>query len=435
MSGGFILRRLLTHCHIQYSKQVETMSIKVLVVDDQQSKLHKLINCLTETGVGREHIDVALNGIDARRLLRKNQYDLLILDLSLPLRPEDPPASDGGADLLDELKDRSDVFIKPTYIVGVTSHSELARRLEYKFSENLWALLSATTGNDEWLVGIRKLVIHLTSLQARTLPQDYSSDVCIVTAMREPELSAIRDSPLNFEGPLALDNSSAYYRADLHSNSNEFSVIAASAPRMGMVAAGILVAKMILCFRPRIILMAGICAGVKEKVNIGDVILASPAWDWQSGKLLKKDDASVFYPDPDHLDVDQSIITCFEDIIDDKLFWFKMREDWRGDKPKEVPAGKVGPVASGSLVVADLDVIQQIKDQHRKLLGVEMEAYGVYAAARTCGSPQPLALSIKSVCDFADEVKDDRFQSYSAYVSASVAIRFLECYLPKIKTA
>lgn len=31
--------------------------------------------------------------------------------------------------------------------------------------------------------------------------------------------------------------------------------------------------------------MTGICAGHKDKAQLGDVIVADPAWDFQSGKL------------------------------------------------------------------------------------------------------------------------------------------------------
>ena len=49
------------------------------------------------------------------------------------------------------------------------------------------------------------------------------------------------------------------------------------------------------------------------------------------------------------------------------------------------------------------------------LIGIEMEAYGVFYSAANSMSPKPIAISIKSVCDFADEHKSDNYQEYSAY--------------------
>jgi nucleoside phosphorylase len=89
----------------------------------------------------------------------------------------------------------------------------------------------------------------------------------------------------------------------------------------------------------------------------------------------------------------------------------------------------LGPVASGASVVADPSFLEEVKLQHRKLLGVEMEAYGVLAAAEESPLPQPKAFSIKSVCDFGDENKNDQFQHYAAFTSASALKIFVERYL------
>jgi hypothetical protein len=47
-----------------------------------------------------------------------------------------------------------------------------------------------------------------------------------------------------------------------------------------------------------------------------------------------------------------------------------------------------------------------------------MESYGLYAAATESQLPQPLAMSIKSVADFANESKEDSYQKYAGYTSA-----------------
>jgi len=78
--------------------------------------------------------------------------------------------------------------------------------------------------------------------------------------------------------------------------------------------------------------------------------------------------------------------------------------------------------------LADARLLDEIKKQHRNLLGVEMELYGMYVAARDCSPPNPIAFGIKSVCDFADSKKTDDFQAYSAYVSTRAMAAFCERY-------
>jgi nucleoside phosphorylase len=65
--------------------------------------------------------------------------------------------------------------------------------------------------------------------------------------------------------------------------------------------------------------------------------------------------------------------------------------------------------------------------------GIEMEAYGLYAAAAQSGSPRPTAFALKSVCDFADEQKDDKWQAYAAYTSAEIFRTFAERYFTEIR--
>ncbi len=88
----------------------------------------------------------------------------------------------------------------------------------------------------------------------------------------------------------------------------------------------------------------------------------------------------------------------------------------------------LGPVASGSAVLADGNVVQEIKAQHQELIGIEMEIYGLYAAAYAASAPQPKVFAVKGVCDFADPDKGDDHQRYAAYASANVARLLIEKY-------
>lgn len=89
----------------------------------------------------------------------------------------------------------------------------------------------------------------------------------------------------------------------------------------------------------------------------------------------------------------------------------------------------VGPIASGAAVLADGLTAVNIRGQHRELLGIEMETYGVYVAAEEAPSPRPSYFSLKSVVDFADGKKNDKYQRYASYTSAKALKYFTENYL------
>jgi hypothetical protein len=102
------------------------------------------------------------------------------------------------------------------------------------------------------------------------------------------------------------------------------------------------------------------------------------------------------------------------------------------DAPETDLRLRMGPAVSGSSVLADPEVVEAIKAQHRALVALEMEAYGVLSAARTAPCPRPTAFSLKSVCDMADEKKDDRWQSYAAYTSARSIQAFFERFMTEL---
>src|ERR1700682_2805775 len=102
------------------------MSVRILVVEDDSKKLSRILAILEESGVERVAIDVGQTGAEARRHLTETQYDLVILDIALPMRPEDPPDRRGGIKLLDEVLERG-TYKLPLSLVGLTGFDDLER--------------------------------------------------------------------------------------------------------------------------------------------------------------------------------------------------------------------------------------------------------------------------------------------------------------------
>lgn len=399
------------------------MPIKILVVDDDRSKLAKVIKLLEETGVQRECIEVAQTGSEARRFLMALRYDLLILDVALPMRAEDSPDRKGGIKLLDEVVER-DIYKKPDNVVGLTGFDDLHKEVMDKFHSRLWSLEYYDPSDYSWIDRVKAKVRYIISQSSQVEHISYGADVCIIAALHSPELTAMRSVKWNWNVPESLDEIGYCYEARFESKGKSKRAIAAAAPRMGMVATAILSMKMIVKFRPRLLIMMGICAGVKATCAIGDVLVADPAWDWQMGKYVN----GKFAFAPDQIDIPTAISERFIQLNDDKNLWFNIYQSFSGSKPSSLPTLKIGPVPSGSSVLADAQVLKDIKTQHRKMLGLDMELYGMYAAARDCSPPRPITFGIKSVSDYADSRKGDMYQSYAAHVSAHTLVAFCERY-------
>jgi nucleoside phosphorylase len=175
--------------------------------------------------------------------------------------------------------------------------------------------------------------------------------------------------------------------------------------------------------------MTGIAAGIPDKVRFGDVIVADPSWDWGSGKWTLKDGELLFSADHHQLHFTPEIRRKFNLMALDKPALSRIKESWPADKPSHDLTIRVGPLGSGAAVLADGSLVEMIKHHQRKVLGVDMETYGVFAAAEEGPTPRPEAFSMKSVVDFADATKDDKFQRYAAFTSAEALRHFVETYL------
>ncbi len=162
---------------------------------------------------------------------------------------------------------------------------------------------------------------------------------------------------------------------------------------------------------------------------MGDVIAADPVWDWGSGKRYVEGGSPVFAAAPHQIGLHSYVRGKLSAMSQDSAAFHAIREAWRGPKPKTVLSMRLGPIASGASVLADGDITETIKQQHRKVIGVEMELYGMMGAIDEAPLPTPKAICLKSICDFADEEKNDEFQAYSAYTSASALRLFAERYL------
>ena len=398
--------------------------MNIIVVDDNDMKIDRIRAALLAGGATDDQIHIAKSGMEARRSLSRIQYDLLILDIALPMHTGDEPDKRGGIKLLEEITERDNLRL-PLSVVGLTGFEDLYAEFGEQFHSRLWTLDYFDSSDVVWLERLKAKVSYVLARSKEVTTNVHETDLCVVTALRTPELVALRGLDWDWGEARSLDEVGFYYEGTVTSNNRDHSVIAAAAPRMGMVASALLTQKMISKFRPRVICMVGICAGVKGRCEIGDLLVADPAWDWQMGKY----EVGGFSFAPDQIDLSAQIAERFIQLGESKEFWYELHGKYEDSKPANVPTVKVGPVATGSAVLADSKMVSRIRKQHRQLLGVEMELYGVYAAAKYTTNLQLATFGIKSVADFADEGKSDEYQRYAAHVSARALEKYCSLYL------
>lgn len=394
--------------------------MKTLIVDDQyQNKAEIVARLLKE--IGCPDIDHVASSREALRLMRSKTYDLLILDLHIPTEMGGEVDASGGEELLKFIEVNESIR-RPRGVVAITSHKDSYENSSEFFGRRGWTLALGVE-DEEYLKSI--------FLTKKTHLSSEKFDVILVTALEKTELEAIRDLPCSWQTFQRPDDTNIYYRGLLKaSDGTARSVLAVSLPRMGMVAAASIVTQLCVQCSPSVVIMTGIAGGIKGAVQLGDILVAEPSWDWGSGKLTVRDGQQVFLSDPNQMMLDPGIAAQMRHISANRKYLDDIQSGWRGKATQHRLNLHVGPVASGAVVLEDPATVQLIKAQNRKTIGVEMEAYGVMAAVFYSRKIAPKCIVIKSVCDFADPLKDNEWQTYAAYTSAQLAFRYLQDHYP-----
>jgi nucleoside phosphorylase/CheY-like chemotaxis protein len=392
--------------------------MQVLVVDDDYGKVREIATALEQAGV-RADVIQETTAHAARKRLRSETYDLLLIDLNLPSTAGAPPTSDGGLEFFDLLVLDAQVEI-PGEVLFITAEEGLVAAGRLAVEQRGGSLCAFSTHTSSW----KPVVIGKAKLATRRGHSAHllMADVCILTALGAPELDQVLDLPYGWQ-PLRLPGDpTLYFKGQAECGGRSVSVVAASAMKKGMASSAAVATKLVLKFRPTLMLMTGICAGVKERTTLGDVVAADPCWDWGSGKHAETEDGSpVFKMSPVQRPLNTALAGLCSEIGRSAEFKSRVRAGWAGKLPEGEFHCHIGPMASGASVVADRSTAALIGEQNRDLIAIEMEAFAVMAACEYAASPAPLGLAIKSVCDYADSEKSDDWQKYAAYTSAMFA--------------
>lgn len=247
---------------------------------------------------------------------------------------------------------------------------------------------------------------------------------------------------------------------------------------MGMVEAATHTSNLIKTFNPKYIAMTGICAGIDEKKQkLGDIVIPHYAWNWQAGKYKNGDSEQIlknnlykkyFKSNMRQKEISEFMKTKIELL--NKSFLIESHEKYKkifqngknelekyqssieeetdNSKIKKMKSIKNsfktimnsnqvnvsilnGKLISGSAVVANKVTLEKAIGDETDINGLDMETYGVYYAAKKLGVDD--IISIKSICDFADEYKSDIYQPYCAYMSAATLKELIINHLFKEK--
>jgi nucleoside phosphorylase len=191
-------------------------------------------------------------------------------------------------------------------------------------------------------------------------------------------------------------------------------------------------------FSPKILLLAGIAAGVRGKIKIGEVVLSERVVAYESAVLDTVDGEPVIVPRPNMAripyPVEQDVATYGPKESDLLALFASTGGRFPTARPgeeevykKEVAStisSRPATIASGEKLLRNPDQLKTLRrDMHGRIEAGEMEASGIMTACHRTGVPW---LVIRGISDFGDEFKSDEFHIFAARTAAVVLSDFIQ---------
>jgi nucleoside phosphorylase len=378
--------------------------VRYLIIEDRDNKREAVeaqIRLLDTDGT----IDFSDNLDDARFNILTNLYDLIVFDIFLPARKGEDE-QDISDDLISVFA-RSKNYHCESIALTLFANGDL---LLSKFNDHGITVVSYDD-DAHWKTSLKHKVERL-AIKPR-------SDFIVFCALSK-ERAAFQKTNAKL---LGLSIISGLNCQELIIDGYKGFCI--TPQRMGLVNMAITVAKAIEVFQPKMVAMSGICAGVAGEAKFLDIVIGEFCWEYQTGKF--KD--NKFQQEPYQAPVSNDLKVPLEQICENVEFLESLKSGLYNSELEESRL-RLGPISSGSAVIADISKMNDISVQHRKWAALEMEMYAFYEAAAQSLS-RPIFFGAKSVVDMGDSAKGDSLHNSACILSARFVIEILRMFLPK----
>ena len=151
--------------------------INILIVDDDANKAKRINDVVLDSLSSQEEpVCTAQTITDAAEMLKKKNFDLMILDLNLPMRHGTLPSPDAGVKFLEHVQRKTEL-LTPTHIIGLTAFDNLLDEHESIFKGQVLSLVQYDQTTNAWEDVIRHKVFHVLNTQSlprSSRPSSYS---------------------------------------------------------------------------------------------------------------------------------------------------------------------------------------------------------------------------------------------------------------------
>jgi len=386
--------------------------MKILILEDDTEKLGEIVKAIDSLEFDITHIACSYF-CDFNAEINRNTFDLVVADLMVPAFKDSDEAIDVSSNVIESIRDLN-CQNYGTPVIALTKYDQLAEDHFSNLNKFDITVVTYEEGSSDWKNSFVRKVESCVPKKAY--------DFVIVCAL-EKEADSYLEAGYDAGNLFSVHGISC----------REISIgdgagLIVMPPRMGLVNSAILCSRAIDIFNPRIICMSGICAGISGKANIYDVVIPDVCHQHDSGKWT----SDGFIPELYSVQLHHQTRLKISEIIKDDDFIEALKKDVtlkRNEFPGEAEELEfkviMAPTSSGSAVVADDSMLENIQDQHRKMTAFEMESYALYESARQ-SLKSPVFFSAKSVVDNGDSQKGDEYHRVASLISAKAVYEIIK---------
>ena len=379
--------------------------MRVLAIEDDKDKSSALEG-IAKAIEGNAIFDVCSDISSVFSKLQSTKYDLIILDLMLPMVTGSVPA-DVSEEFVNIISDSK--LNRFTNIIALTAYEELFRGHQKAFVEAGVFLVHYDVSSDAWEATVRSL-LKRSAAQPR-------ADFLVVCAL-EVERNAFEKTRAIMATP-TTENGFDVRRMRIGEHVGSAILL----PRTGLVNAAAITAAAIERYHPKLIATSGICAGIRSRSVLGQVLVCDTCWEYQVGKYT----AAGFQFEPYQTKIPETVrqklaSVCRSEELAELIYGSKMPPGVEPSTPK------IATIVSGSSVIASAEMREKICKQHRKIDGVEMELSAIFRAVDLLDSSITV-IAAKGVADFGDEEKDDHIQEFAASAASCFLVEAIDSLL------
>lgn len=414
--------------------------IKILILDDSDRKIEYIKKILLEgCGLQEENITIAKSVAAGRAEVSKEYFDLVLLDLVLPILQDEEPKDDGGLSFIREIL-MSDARVKiPSQIIGLTEKGFAYEREKEEFQRLLFSVIQCKQGDYEWVNNLKQAVnysIRCKEAIVNNMRQRMSYDIAIICALPEEFKQMVEafGGETKWERVKIEEDVPFLFRRTIIStaNNHDLKVIAAMTGRPGVIPTATLATLMYTLFHVKTVFMTGFSAGFpSNNLKLGDILVASSIQDYASGKLKDVDGNLTLLREIHQIETSTSLSLAMQELLDDENtqseLMSKIKKANLLVNNRDSYQVYMSATCCGPYVVTSEDVIKELEKDDRKLEGLDMEGFGLYLASKILSNKvQKESMWIKGVGDFANPHKADDYHKTCSFGSALLLYRFIK---------